>query len=66
LQIIPFDSEAASHYAWIRARLKASGQMIGPGDLVIAATTIAVGATLVTHNTGEFSRIPGLVIEDWL
>ena len=39
--------------------------MIGPYDLLIAAIALANGCTLVTHNTQEFSRIPGLVLEDW-
>lgn len=39
--------------------------MIGPYDLLIAAIALANNLTLVTHNTNEFSRVPGLVIEDW-
>ena len=39
--------------------------MIGPADLIIATTARATGAVLVTHNTKEFSRVPGLQIEDW-
>jgi len=41
------------------------GKVIGPADLIIAATARAAGAVLVTHNTKEFSRVPGLQIEDW-
>ena len=39
--------------------------LIGPNDLLIASIALANGLTLVTHNTREFSRIPGLKLEDW-
>lgn len=39
--------------------------MIGPFDMQIAAIALANGLTLITHNTTEFSRVPGLMIEDW-
>jgi tRNA(fMet)-specific endonuclease VapC len=41
------------------------GTPIGPNDLVIAATALAHQVTLVTHNAAEFSRVPGLQLEDW-
>lgn len=41
------------------------GEVIGPADLIIAATARADGAVLLTHNSKEFSRVPGLQIEDW-
>jgi tRNA(fMet)-specific endonuclease VapC len=62
---LPFDDGAAAEYARIRAHLSVAGQMIGPNDLLIAATALASKLTLVTHNTAEFSRVPGLKIEDW-
>ncbi len=43
----------------------ATGQMIGPNDMMIDAIALANGITLVTHNTSEFRRVPGLAIEDW-
>lgn len=61
----PFDDESALRHALIRSELAARGQLIGPNDLLIAATALAHGATLVTHNTAEFSRVPGLLLEDW-
>ena len=64
-QSLPFDDEAAYRHALVRAELSAKGQLIGPNDLLIAATALAHGAILVTHNSAEFSRVPGLLIEDW-
>ena len=64
-QSLPFDDDSAYRHALIRAELTAKGQLIGPNDLLIAATALAHGAILVTHNTAEFSRVPGLLIEDW-
>ena len=49
----------------IRAVLAAVGTPIGPYDLQIAAIALVHGLTVVTHNTGEFSRVPGLKVEDW-
>jgi tRNA(fMet)-specific endonuclease VapC len=62
---LPFDDAAASVYGIIRAHLEAAGTPIGPYDLQIAAIALANNLTLVTHNTREFSRVPGLVLEDW-
>ena len=62
---LPFDDAAAEVYAIIRAQLEAAGTPIGPYDLQIAAIALANGLTLVTHNTREFSRVPGLLLEDW-
>lgn len=62
---LPFDDVAAEHYARIRADLTARGLMIGGNDLQIAAIALANRCTLVTHNVAEFSRVPGLTIEDW-
>jgi tRNA(fMet)-specific endonuclease VapC len=62
---LPFDDRAADVYADIRNHLATTGQLIGPNDLLIAAIAVANQCTLVTHNTREFGRVPGLVIEDW-
>ncbi len=62
---LPFDDRAAEEYGKIRAHLAALGTPIGPNDLMIAATALADGLTLVTHNSTEFSRVPGLLLEDW-
>lgn len=57
--------DAAAHYAEIRATLKRRGEMIGANDLFIAAHARSLGATLVTNNTWEFGRVPGLKLENW-
>ena len=62
---LPFDDRAADTYATIRAELAATGQLIGPNDLLIAAIALANRVVLVTHNTREFGRIVGLRVEDW-
>lgn len=62
---LPFDDRAAEGYGKVRAYLATVGTPIGPNDLMIAAIALAHGMTLVTHNTVEFSRVPGLKLEDW-
>lgn len=62
---LPFDDPSAAHYGVIRAELRRQGRPIGSNDLLIAATALAHDVTLVTHNTREFSRVPGLRLEDW-
>lgn len=62
---IGFDDAAAEIQADIRHQLEVGGMPIGPYDLQIAAIALAHDLTLVTHNTGEFSRVPGLMIDDW-
>ena len=65
LSSLPFDDRCADEYGLIRADLSAQGKIIGPNDLLIAATARANDAILVTHNTKEFSRITGLRLVDW-
>lgn len=62
---LSFDDSAAGCYGEIRASLQRAGQLIGANDLLIAATAKANDLILVTHNTREFSRVPGLQVEDW-
>lgn len=57
---------AAPLYGRVRAALKRTGVMIGAMDLLIATHALALNAVLVTHNIGEFSRVPGLKVEDWV
>ena len=65
LTSLPFDDAAADACADIRAALAQHGTPIGPNDAMIAAIAIANRVTLVTHNTREFSRISGLLLDDW-
>jgi tRNA(fMet)-specific endonuclease VapC len=62
---LPFDGTAARIYGPIRADLERQGATIGANDLLIASISLANGLTLVSHNVGEFSRVPGLMVEDW-
>ncbi|MEG3166170.1 type II toxin-antitoxin system VapC family toxin [Sphingomonas sp. PB2P19] len=66
IEILPFDVPVDAEYAGIRAELEAEGKPIGPNDLLIAAHAYAAGATLVTANVGEFERVRGLHVENWL
>ena len=66
LRILPLEAPADRHYGILRALFRMQGRPIGPNDLFIAAHALALEATLVTANVGEFSRVPGLKIENWL
>lgn len=61
----PWPVQATWHYAEIRARLERDGQIIGAMDLLIAAHALANDSVLVTNNAREFSRVPGLAVEEW-
>lgn len=63
--LLALAEEDAREAADIRAHLKRQGQPIGPYDVLIAAQARRTGSTLVTANTDEFRRVPGLVIADW-
>jgi len=63
---LPLPSSAAEHYGDIRATLAARGKPIGANDLWIAAHARAAGLTLVTNNVGEFERVAGLKLENWI
>jgi len=66
LPLVGIDRETTRHYARIRALLEIRGTPIGANDTWIAAQALAIGATLVTDNQREFSRVPGLALENWL
>lgn len=66
LPVLPLDVPVDAEYGALRADLEARGQPIGHNDLFIAAHACALGITLVTANTGEFSRIASLKVENWL
>lgn len=63
--VLDFPEQAALDYGEIRQELKSRGQMIGSNDLFIAAHARYLRLMLVTNNTREFSRVPGLKIENW-
>lgn len=63
--VLNFGRDAAMEYGRVRANLESQGRIIGSLDLLIAAHCLADGATLVTNNTREFSRVEGLRVENW-
>lgn len=65
IRVLEIDSRVIPHYASIRAYLEHQGTPIGPNDPLIAAHALALGATLVSGDA-EFSRVPGLRVENWL
>lgn len=66
IQPCPLPLAAAEHYGDIRATLQRQGLPIGNNDLWLAAHARAEGWVLVTHNTREFARVPGLRVENWV
>jgi tRNA(fMet)-specific endonuclease VapC len=62
----PLKAPAEETYATIRAHLERAGTPIGNNDIWIAAHALATDSILVTDNVREFSRVPGLKIENWL
>ncbi|MBI2517287.1 MAG: PIN domain-containing protein [Opitutae bacterium] len=66
--VAPFDADAAAYAGNVRAylaTLRPNAQPIGPCDALLAGQALALGACVVTGNTGEFRRVPGLLVEDW-
>lgn len=66
LDVLDYDVPAAAHTAQIRAELTKAGTQIGPYDQMIAGHARSRGLVVVTNNTKEFNRVPGLRIEDWM
>ena len=65
VKVLPFGEAEARKAAVTRVDLGQRGLLIGPYDLLIAATALAHKSVLVTHKTKEFNRIRGLSLEDW-
>lgn len=65
LEILPFDESAIWHYGDLRTDLERRGQPIGTLDTMIAAHALTTNTILVTNNTREFERVPGLRLENW-
>lgn len=63
--ILPFDVVAGRRAADLRLALEREGELIRPMDMLIAATALAHGATIVTRNVREFDRVPGLTVVNW-
>jgi tRNA(fMet)-specific endonuclease VapC len=66
VRVVPFDVPADTDYGALRAELEAAGRPIGSNDLLIAAHARQSGMTVVTANVGEFGRVRGLNVENWL
>ena len=66
IDILPFSLSAAECSGRVMAYLASAGKPIGDRDMLIAGHALSLGIPLVTHNVQEFSRVPGLAIEDWL
>lgn len=64
--ILDFDMNDAIAAGKVRASLEKQGVIIGPYDILIASQGLARDYTVVTHNIGEFSRVSGLKVEDWV
>ena len=62
---LAYDDRSSEEYAKIRDLLTRLGTPIGSNDMMIASIGLANQLIVVTHNTAEFSRVPGLLIEDW-
>lgn len=66
LQILEFDEHSAAQFGQIRAELYSRGKPIGPYDMQIAGHARSLGLVLVTNNEKEFSRVPGLRLQNWI
>jgi tRNA(fMet)-specific endonuclease VapC len=66
IEILPLEEPTDQHYGKLRALLESRDEMIGPNDMLIAAHALALDCTVVTANRREFSRVPGLKVENWL
>jgi tRNA(fMet)-specific endonuclease VapC len=64
-EVVEFDKEDARQAAEVRAVLASHGTPIGPYDVLIAGQARSRDVTLITHNTKEFGRVPGLRCDDW-
>ena len=66
LTILPFDAPAVWAYGDLRADLERRGTPIGSLDTMIAAHALSQQAMLVTNNTREFAKVPGLQLDNWV
>lgn len=66
VEVLSFDEQCAEEVGRLRGAFLRQGIHVSATDLMIGATAIVHHLTLVTHNTKDFQRIPGLTLEDWL
>jgi tRNA(fMet)-specific endonuclease VapC len=66
LDVLPFEAKAAVHYGQVRAELERAGTPCGPHDMQIGAHARSEGLIVVTNNMREFSRMPGVRVENWV
>jgi tRNA(fMet)-specific endonuclease VapC len=66
IEILPLEEPADRRYGELRSHLEEKGNIIGPNDMLIAAHALALDSVIVTNNVREFSRVPGLTVENWL
>lgn len=66
LKVLPFEEPADRRYAEIRVHLERRGTPIGPNDMLIAAQALSLGLTVVTGNVAEYTRVPGLDVDNWI
>jgi tRNA(fMet)-specific endonuclease VapC len=66
LEVLPFGVKAAVHYGQLRADLERAGKPCGANDMLIAAHARSEGLVVVTNNSREFKRMPGLQVENWV
>jgi tRNA(fMet)-specific endonuclease VapC len=65
-EIISFDDNATNYYSIIRAKLEKKSKLIGPNDIIIAATVLANKGILITNNVKKFKNVEGLKIINWV
>lgn len=66
VEVLSFSENDANHAAQVRSVLKKAGRLIGPYDILLAGTAKNHGLIFITSNTSEFSRVEGLVVENWI
>ncbi|HEV8247623.1 MAG TPA: PIN domain-containing protein [Polyangiaceae bacterium] len=66
MPVLALEATVAKVAGRVRAVLRRAGKPIGDLDSLIAGHALALDLVLVTHNTREFSRVAGLVVEDWV
>ena len=66
LDVLPFEAKAAAHYGQVRAELELKGTPCGPHDMQIGGHARSEGLIVVTNDIREFSRMPGVRVENWV